>query len=194
MKHPALTLFELVERLSQLTRAGLRETGGEHGLQPVHVQVLFYLSQANRYSNTPQALADYLGLTRGTVSQTLILLARRKLVVRQADARDGRVVRLALSEQGAQVLSGLKVAQAWRDAVAEVTPARLGSTKLVLSQVLGRVIERGGRRSFGVCASCRHLERMGPRSYACGLTRERLASRETRQICREHAPFERGGG
>ena len=188
VKHPALTLFELVERLSQLTRAGLRETGSEHGLQPVHLQVLFYLSQANRFSNTPQALADYLGLTRGTVSQTLILLARRKLLSRHADARDGRVVRLALSESGAQLLAGLKVAQAWRAAVAEVTPARLGSTKLVLSQVLDRVVEHGGRRSFGLCATCRHVVRTGPRSYFCGLLREKLKSRETRQICREHAP------
>lgn len=171
-----------------LTRAGLRETGGEHGLQPVHVQVLFYLGQANRYSNTPLALAEYLGVTRGTVSQTLLLLARRKLILRTTDERDGRVVRLSLSTTGAQLLAGLQVAQAWREAVAELPPARLGSTKLVLTQVLDRVVQGAGRRSFGVCESCAHYLQTGPRSYRCGLMDERLTRAETRLICREHQP------
>ena len=42
-----------------------------------HWRFGFGRSKANRYSNTPQALADYLGLTKGTVSQTLLLLDRR---------------------------------------------------------------------------------------------------------------------
>jgi len=52
VKSQALTLFDLVERLSLLTRAGLRQAGAAQGLQPVHLQVLFYLNQANRFSNT----------------------------------------------------------------------------------------------------------------------------------------------
>jgi hypothetical protein len=56
LKSQALTLFDLVERLSLLTRADLRQAGAAQGLQPVHLQVLFYLNQANRFSNTPQAL------------------------------------------------------------------------------------------------------------------------------------------
>jgi DNA-binding MarR family transcriptional regulator len=186
LKSPALTLFELVERLALLTRAGLRESATDGALQPVHYQVLFYLNHANRFSNTPQALADYLGLTRGTVSQTVLVLARRKLVSRHSDAADGRVVRLALTEAGLACLGQLRVAQAWREAVAEVTPARLGSTKMVLAQVLDRVVERSGRRSFGVCSSCRHLQRLGPRTFYCGLLKDKLKSRETRLICREH--------
>ncbi|MBV5324790.1 MAG: hypothetical protein J0626_05705 [Rhodospirillaceae bacterium] len=46
MKSQALTLFDLVERLSLLTRADLRQAGAAQGLQPVHLQVLFYLNQA----------------------------------------------------------------------------------------------------------------------------------------------------
>src|SRR4029453_4211140 len=75
-KNP-LVLLELVERLGNLMRTELRKAGSDEALQPVHLQALVYLSKANRYSNTPQALADYLGLTKGTVSQTLLLLDRR---------------------------------------------------------------------------------------------------------------------
>ena len=61
-KNP-LVLLELVERLGNLMRAELRKSGADEQLQPVQVQALIYLSKANRYSNTPQALTDFLGLT-----------------------------------------------------------------------------------------------------------------------------------
>lgn len=192
MRSRALTLFDLVERLSLLTRAGLRQAGASQGLQPVHLQVLFYLNQANRFSNTPQALTEYLGLTKGTVSQTVLVLARRKLVSRYADPSDGRVVRLALTAGGAVLLKTLNSAGAWREAVKAASPARVSSATMVLRQVLAQVQAQSGRRSFGACASCRHNQRLGPRSYFCGLMQEKLSSPEVRRICREHVPAEVG--
>lgn len=188
MRSQALTLFDLVERLSLLTRAGLRQAGAAQGLQPVHLQVLFYLNQANRFSNTPQALTEYLGLTKGTVSQTVLVLARRRLVSRYADPRDGRVVRLILTASGAALLKSLNTAGAWRVAVNAASPARISSAMVVLRQVLAQVQTQSGGRSFGICASCRHNQRLGPRSYFCGLYQERLSSPESRRICRAHAP------
>src|SRR3982751_1145499 len=102
-KNP-LVLLELVERLGNLMRSELRKSGSDESLQPVHLQALVYLSKANRYSNTPQALADYLGLTKGTVSQTLLLLDRRGLIERFEDDIDRRVVRLRLSSAGQRLL------------------------------------------------------------------------------------------
>ena len=60
----------LIDRLERLTRG--RESGG--GLNPAQWEALRFLSHANRFSRTPAALADYLGSTRGTISQTLIAL------------------------------------------------------------------------------------------------------------------------
>ena len=102
-KNP-LVLLELVERLANLMRAEMRKAGSEESLQPVHLHALVYLSKANRYSNTPQALAAYLGLTKGTVSQTLLILDRRGLIERYQDDVDRRVVRLRLSTAGEQLL------------------------------------------------------------------------------------------
>jgi DNA-binding MarR family transcriptional regulator len=186
MKSQALTLFDLVERLSLLTRAGLRQAGAAQGLQPVHLYVLFYLNQANRFSNTPLALTDYLGLTKGTVSQTVLVLARRRLLSRYADPQDGRIVRLVLTEAGGALLNKLNSADAWREAVRTASPARVTSAMVVLRQVLAEVQSQSGKRSFGVCSTCRHNQRLGPRSYFCGLMQEKLSSPEVRRICREH--------
>ena len=186
MKSQALTLFDLVEHLSLLTRAGLRQAGAAQGLQPVHLHILFYLNQANRFSNTPLAITDYLGLTKGTVSQTVLVLARRRLLSRYADPQDGRIVRLVLTEAGGALLNTLNSSGAWREAVRTASPARVTSAMVVLRQVLAQVQSQSGKRSFGVCSTCRHNQRLGPRSYFCGLMQEKLSSPEVRRICREH--------
>ena len=67
-------IFYTVERLSELLKVDSRQAGVEQGLQPVQVEVLHYLSICNKYSDTPMAVTEYLGLTKGTVSQTLKVL------------------------------------------------------------------------------------------------------------------------
>src|SRR5258706_11110461 len=123
-KNPCV-LLELVERLGNLMRTELRKSGGDEALQPVHLQALIYLSKANRYSNTPQALAEYLGLTKGTVSQTLLLLDRRGLIERFEDDIDRRVVRLRLSSAGERLLSDSEPMLAWQNATRNISPNRL---------------------------------------------------------------------
>lgn len=187
MKSQSPILFDLIERLGALNRARLRQAGLAHGLQTIHLQVLMYLAQANRLSNTPQATTEYLGLTKGTVSQSILVLARKRLVTRQADQRDGRVVRLVLTERGQTILKELNLAIPWRDALQPASPARISSATQVLKQVLAGLQIQAARRTFGVCVTCRHNQRIGPRSYFCGLIQEKLSSPEVRQICREHA-------
>lgn len=190
MKNQSLVLLDTVERLATLVRSGLRQAGAAQGLQPVHLQALMYLSEANRYSNTPQALAEYLSLTKGTVSQSLLVLSRRRLISRYADEKDGRVVRLALTEKGKDVLKEVGLAGHWREALAQASPARLNSAIKVLKEALDSLQTRNGHKTFGVCVSCRHHLHIGPRSYVCGLTKEKLSSSEVRKICREHSPPE----
>jgi DNA-binding MarR family transcriptional regulator len=190
MKNQALTLLDTVERLGNLLRANLRQAGATQGLQPMHLQALLYLNEANRYSNTPQALAEYLGLTKGTVSQSLLLLARRRLIARHADEKDGRVVRLTLTDKGKEILKELGLTNAWRDALQQASPARLSSATKVLKEALASLQIKNGQKTFGVCVTCRHNLHIGPRSYVCGLTKEKLSSREVSKICREHSPIE----
>lgn len=73
MKPDALKAADLIERIARLMQA--EEQKGP--LNPAQWEALRYLAKANRFSRTPAALAEYLGSTRGTVSQTLIALEKR---------------------------------------------------------------------------------------------------------------------
>ena len=123
-KNP-LVLLELVERLGNLMRSEARRVGADEQLQPVHVSALVYLANANRYSNTPQALGEYLGLTKGTISQSLLLLDRRGLIERYQDDLDRRVVRLRISGTGEQFLNDMQPQLAWQQATRNISPNRI---------------------------------------------------------------------
>ena len=182
-KNP-LVLLELVERLANLMRAELRKAGGDENLQPVHVQALLYLAKANRYSNTPQALAAYLGLTKGTVSQTLLVLDRRGLIERYQDDVDRRVVRLRLSTSGEQFLYESQPTLAWQNATRNISPNRIRNATSALREALATLQDDNEGAMFGECPDCAHAQRLSQRIARCGLMGDRLSGPETRRICR----------
>lgn len=70
----AIALYDYLERLTSLMRAWSREQPLVAELQPVQLSALHYLARCNRYSDTPLGVTEYLGLTKGTVSQSLKVL------------------------------------------------------------------------------------------------------------------------
>ncbi|MCA9453857.1 MAG: MarR family transcriptional regulator, partial [Nitrospira sp.] len=95
---------DVLERLCNLQRMEARAFGLRYGLQPVQMEALTYLTQCNRYSNTPQAVAEYLGLTKGTVSQSLKVLEQKGFLRKEADHEDKRIVRLAPTTKGSNLV------------------------------------------------------------------------------------------
>lgn len=180
----SLEFLNLAERLAALIEGELKPTLADAGLLPVHARMLEYLAQANRYSNTPQAVAEYLGATKGTVSQSLRLLERKGLLCRERDVADRRSVRLFLSEKGHALLRRLRRLQQSRLAVAAVAPKQVEWLRAALRELQLAT----GRRSFGLCHTCLHHLGEEDGNFRCGLTGERLSGAERDKICRDHAP------
>ena len=176
-------LLELVERLGNLMRAEFRRAGSDEQLQPVHVHALVYLARANRYSNTPQAMAEYLGLTKGTMSQSLLLLDRRGLIERYQDDLDRRVVRLRLSASGDRFLNEVQPQLAWQHATRNISPNRIRNAVSALRETLTTFQTDNEGTAFGECVGCQHFERLSARAYRCGLMGDRLSGPDTRKIC-----------
>jgi DNA-binding MarR family transcriptional regulator len=175
---------DLLERIGRLLR-GVRHRNEQ--LNPAQWEALRYLGRANRYSRNPTALTQYLGATKGTVSQTLIALERKGLVRRSADPRDRRGVRLGLTSRGRGHLH--------RDPMARlidgVDPALIARLDADLRELLTQLQRRNRQRPFGQCGTCRFFragdasdEPGGPNR--CGLTLEPLSDSEAEQICAEH--------
>jgi DNA-binding MarR family transcriptional regulator len=179
-------LSDLLHCLARALQGEMRQRTVEQGLLPVHGQVLGFLRAANRYSNTLQVLAEYLGQTKGTVSQTVQWLERKGLVRREADARDRRVTRLSLTGEGRRVLAAIEADGAWSAALGALGGKEAAAATTVLTGLLRHWQAARGGATFGVCRSCAHFRVEGAATFRCGLTGDALSAFDSGQICREH--------
>ncbi|WP_271017596.1 MarR family winged helix-turn-helix transcriptional regulator [Pseudomonas aeruginosa] len=180
----AIALYDYLERLTSLMRAWSREQPLVAELQPVQLSALHYLARCNRYSDTPLGVTEYLGLTKGTVSQSLKVLEGRGLISKLPDARDRRSVHLRLTDAGRALIEAVIPPQFLEQAVTAL--GEKGEHLQGLLRDLLVVIQRQEDvPGFGLCRSCRfHQRRAG--SPFCGLTGETLSDADAELICREH--------
>lgn len=181
---PAIDVAHLLDRLDRLARSG--EAVGE--LNPAQWEALRFVARANRFSRTPAALAEYLGSTRGTVSQTLIALEQKGHVTREPSPRDRRSVMLELTAMGSQALKHDPILALAAD-LEKAAPHKLEATAEVLRGALYAMITRNGGRAFGACYTCRHFRKgIGPgrgTPHHCALLDEPLSEADSRAICVE---------
>ena len=168
---------QLLERFSALHRSLMRRFASEEGLQLVHVEILQYLSACNRYSDTTQVISEYLGQTKGSISQSLGNLEENGFIKKTQDKIDKRVFHLSLTVNGQSVVQRM-TKTIDLDGAEKQEPA--------LKKILASLQKRNGLRGFGICQSCRYNQSTGPNSFVCGLTNEKLSSTDMKKLCKEH--------
>ena len=179
--------FKLIERISSILRSEERKKYAAIGLQPVHGQVLDFLANCNKYSNTHAAVAEYLGLTKGTVSQTIQLLERKHLLEKTTSSFDARVIHLTLTESGEHLVKELKPLDIFKSAEQQISQHDFENIGHALQTTLLALQQANQSKSFGLCRSCQFFT-VEENHYQCGLTEQALDREDTNKICRDHIP------
>ena len=180
-----IDVFELIGSISALIRSEERKKCSEYGLQPVQLQALDYISRCNRYSDTPAALTKFLGLTKGTVSQTLLVLERKGYIEKITDSHDRRIVHLKLLPEGEKVLADAQPIDLYDRASTILNSNENAAYEEVFTQTL-RALQKANRsQSFGMCKTCHHFTHVDD-GFFCGLTKEPLSVSDSSKICQEH--------
>ena len=185
MKNP--TVFDLIEYMAALIRSEERKRCTELKLQLVHFQVLEYLSLCNKYSDTPAAITNYLGMTRGTVSQTLILLEKRELIEKKQDQSDKRVFHVQLLKKGFNILNKAKPTDLLKKAAKILKNSSISGGEEIFIEALIALQKANNSHSFGICSSCKNFTRQST-GFFCELTQEKLSKSDSEKICQEHVP------
>lgn len=174
------TLTGLIMRLARLEQSD----AWRGGLNPAQRAALGYLARANRFSRTPSQVADYLGTTRGTASQTLMALRAKGHVAEEAVVGDRRSISYTVTEAGQAALGhpgGLERALARLDA------RERAELSTLLGTALSAAVADNRGRPFGICATCAHFRARGPGGF-CSLLSQALSADEIGQICHEQVP------
>ncbi len=175
----------LLERLSRI----LQNEAHAGGLKPTQWEALRYLARANRFSRSPTAVTAYLGVTKGTVSQTLNALERKGLIRKQADPGDRRNVTIEVTCAGRNVLARDPV-EAILTSAARLSAAERRALSAALEKLLTEALRRRGGRTFGVCRSCRffQMRAKGGAPHRCALLEVPLSGEDSERICVEQEP------
>lgn len=184
-KNGAEHIAALVERLGRL----LASEAHAEGLLPVQWEALRYLHKANRFSRTAAALVSYLGITKGTVSQTLKTLEAKGLVKKRVDATDRRSNHLSLTARGRRLLGKDPLATTIA-AIDELGSPAQRSLSGGLDALLTARLNAQDRQPFGQCQDCRYFAARHPDGgpHYCLLLQEKLARQDAGLICFEQQP------
>ncbi len=181
-------IYELIECMAALIRTEERRKCTELGLQPVHFQLLNYLSRCNKYSDTPAATANFLGMTRGTVSQSIIILEKKGYIEKIPDQSDKRMVHLALLPKGRDILEEARPTQLFNKALSILHEKSSDlSGDQIIAQALTALQKANNSHSFGMCKTCKYFSTRDNGFY-CRLTTEKLSPEDSEKICQEHTP------
>lgn len=182
-----LEIYTRFERLGELLRKGLRQDGAPHGLQPIHVAALRYLSVCNRFSNTPMAVTEYLGQTKGTMSQSLKVLEKKQFIVKVTDRDDRRIVHLRVTEAGQALLADMgMIPEAFADFLEGLDSAEKALFSKLIEKLLVSALSGEVEQRFGGCESCVYYTQ----ALHCDLLGEPLKPDELALLCRGYEPLE----
>jgi MarR family transcriptional regulator, lower aerobic nicotinate degradation pathway regulator len=131
-------LDELRDALVQISfalMAALTEVAAEHDLSLTQLRMLGILRDREP---TMADLAAFTGLERSTISGLIDRAAQRGLVVRTADRRDGRSVRVSLTKQARGLVP--EVTAAIGDRIKPLTTRLSGSEQKRLTALLTKAL------------------------------------------------------
>lgn len=165
-----------LERLSSLYKNQMRQAANAEGVPLVHLEIMQYLAMCNRFSNTAQALSDYLGQTKGSISQSLKVLEKAQVVVRQPSAKDKRAFHLSLTETGQASLARMQN---------QFMPDISGDDE-ALKQILKHWQSHVGQAGFGQCRTCKYNQANKDDTYYCQLVQTELTNEDVSKLCKEH--------
>ena len=167
----------LVNRLARLDASH----AWSDDLNPTQIAVVEYLSQANRFSRSPSHVADYLGTTRGTVSQTLKALVRKGYASERQSRVDKRSISFDITAAGSELLLNETAVENTLKQLRSSDADQLEST---LRDILNSTLQARGGKPFGMCRHCRYHQ-LKETGRHCSLLNVELTAEEAGQICHE---------
>ncbi len=182
----------MTKAAEMIARLGWLSHGQGCGLTPAQWTALRYFAQANQFSRTLSAFADYHATTRGTASQTMKSLVTQGLLTRTPSKSDRRSARFDLSERG-RVVHAQDPFEDLVRAIAELPPDLQVELHAALERVTSRMARERRKPPFGDCRSCLHLEEYAAREdngtdYFCRMVGKPIVESGLEEICVHYEP------
>ena len=172
------------ERFSRI----LQNDSHTGGLKPTQWEALRFLGRANRFSRNPGSVTSYLGLTKGTVSQTLNSLTAKGLITKTINKVDKRAVVLSLTKKGQKLLADDPI-RLIEKSIQKLPPEDRDAVSTGVEKLIGLMLKERMSKPFGLCNSCQHFARNheSGKPHFCQLLKQPLCDEDRTKICVEQS-------
>jgi DNA-binding MarR family transcriptional regulator len=166
---------------------------GETGLTPTQAELLVLLRTADPVGLRLAELADGLGVTHATASESLRALHEKRLVRKSRDPRDGRALAITLTDRGRREADREAT---WPDLFLAAAGSLTSEEQTVFLRGLVTMIrslqDQGRIPVARMCASCRffrpHVHDSAERPHHCAFVDAAFGDRELRLDCADYQP------
>ena len=181
-------IVELVDRLSRIAHS----LQFAEGLNPAQWEALRFVARANRNSCSPGTLADFMGSTKGTVSQTLKALENKGLIRRMRKADDRRAVEISVTPAGRELVEKDPLGRI-HDALSPCSEVEQLGVVAGLERLVGIVQKHQNIPEFGPCLECMQYRpeacsETNSVGCRCGVSGQLFNSFELDKICADFSP------
>jgi DNA-binding MarR family transcriptional regulator len=167
---------------------------GRDGLTPTQGQILAFLRARGGAGMRLGEIADGLGVTAATASDSVRVLAEKSLVLKERSRADGRSLAVRLTSRGAE--EAAQAAQ-WPDFLLQAIDALDEEERAVFLRGLMKMIrilqEQGRVPPARMCATCRYfrpnVHRDTERPHHCAFVDAPFGNGELRLDCADQEPL-----
>ncbi|WP_018267262.1 MarR family winged helix-turn-helix transcriptional regulator [Methylosinus sp. LW4] len=186
-------LREGLDRIAAAMRADEWGVAEEAGLTPTQLHALTFIAGRGEAGLRLRAVAEHLGVTQPTATDSIAALTRKGLVTKLADPADKRAIAIRVTPAGCDVVRAIGLAMTSAESALETLTPQEQQTLLDLVIKTIRALQKAKAiPPQRLCVSCRHFR---PHAHAdaelphhCALVDAAFGGRHLRLDCPEHDP------
>lgn len=179
-------IITALERISESFRVLLWNESKQHGLSPIQVQILIFLSFHEDEKRKVSYLADEFNMTKATVSDTIKTLEKKGLILKEYAPNDTRSYFINLTSKGQKTSN--QIANFTQELQHPISKLDDQAQKDMLQYLLGIIKHLNKANIITVqrmCFSCSYYQKKENQHF-CKLLNQQLQSSDIRVDCPEH--------
>lgn len=184
-----------LDRLSMALKADQWSSANAVGLNPTQAHVLSFLAGRGNGGMRVTAIANHLGVTQPTATDSIAALERKGLVAKSADESDARAIAVAVTEAGRDAVKAIgQSTMATDGALGSLTPGEQEDLLILITKLIRSLQVAGAISEQRMCATCEYFR---PYAFAgsdlphhCAFVNAPFGNRHLRLDCGDHQPAE----
>jgi len=186
-------LREGLDRIAAAMRADEWGVAEEAGLTPTQLHALTFIAGRGEAGMRLRAVAEHLGVTQPTATDSIAALVRKGLLVKQPDLEDKRAVAIRVTPAGCDVVRAIGLAMtAAERALETLTPQEQQTLLELVIKTIRALQQAKAIPPQRLCVTCRHFRPYVHEDvelpHHCALVGAAFGGRHLRLDCPEHGP------